>query len=50
MSKLTRLLRTLARDWTDGLRAARDVLMWGQAYPRTVSPRTLQRMRRHPDE
>ena len=39
------MLRKLARDWLDGLRAGIDVLLWGQAYPRTVDLRTLQRLR-----
>jgi hypothetical protein len=38
-------LAKFARDWTDGLRAGRDVLLLGQAYPRTVSLRALQLMR-----
>lgn len=42
MSRLTQLVR----DWTDGLRAGLDVLLWGQAYPRTISLRTLQQMRK----
>ncbi|MEU2730102.1 hypothetical protein ABZ650_20535 [Streptomyces griseoviridis] len=39
-------LRKLARDWTDGFRAARDVLLWGHAYPRAISLQELRRMRR----
>ena len=46
MSRLTQLVR----DWTDGLRAGLDVLLWGQAYPRTVSVRALSRMKCRPDE
>jgi hypothetical protein len=42
---MTRTLRQFARDWMDGLRAGIDVLLWGQAYPRTVSLRTLKRMK-----
>lgn len=38
-------LARFARDWTDGLRAGLDVLLWGQAYPRTIDLRTLQRLR-----
>jgi hypothetical protein len=41
-------LARFARDWTDGLRAGLDVLLWGQAYPRTVDLRTLKRMKRRP--
>lgn len=40
-----RRLTELARDWRDGLRAGIDVLLWGQAYPRTVDLRTLKRMK-----
>lgn len=40
------VLRRLARDWMDGLRAGIDVLLWGQAYPRTIDPRTLKRLKR----
>lgn len=39
------VLRKLARDWMDGLRAGIDVLLWGQAYPRTIDLRTLKRLR-----
>jgi hypothetical protein len=39
-------LRKLTRDWVDGFRAGLDVLLWGQAYPRTTSLRTLQQMRK----
>ncbi|MDX3247186.1 hypothetical protein [Streptomyces sp. ME18-1-4] len=46
MSRLTRILRQLARDWTDGLRAGIDVLLWGHAYPRTIDLQTLKRLRR----
>jgi hypothetical protein len=45
MNRLTRAVRKFARDWTHGLLAARDVLYWGQAYPRSVDLRTLKRMR-----
>jgi hypothetical protein len=44
------MLRKLARDWMDGLRAGIDVLLWGQAYPRTISLGQLRRMKRRPDE
>ncbi|MFF7949121.1 hypothetical protein [Streptomyces griseorubiginosus] len=37
-------LAKFLRDWTDGLRAGRDVLLWGQAYPRTIDLRTLKRL------
>ena len=40
------MLRRLARDWMDGLRAGIDVLLWGRAYPRTIDLRTLKRLRR----
>lgn len=46
MSRLAQLLRKLARDWADGLRAGIDVLLWGHAYPRTVDLRTLEQLRR----
>ena len=50
MSKLAQLARTFARDWTNGLLAARDVLRWGQAYPRRVSPDQMRRMKQRLDE
>ncbi|MFD4547261.1 hypothetical protein [Streptomyces sp. NPDC058466] len=45
MSRLAQFLRTLAGDWVDGFRAGIDVLLWGQAYPRTVDIRTLKRLK-----
>ena len=39
-------LRKVIRDFADGLRAGIDVLRWGQAYPRAVDLRTLERLKR----
>ena len=38
-------LRKTAHDVADGIRSAADVLLWGHAYPRTVSLRDLGRLR-----
>ena len=38
-------LTRFARDWTDGIRAGLDVLLWGQPYPRTVDLRALKRLK-----
>lgn len=43
---LVAFLRCCARDWMDGLHSARDILLWGQAYPRRVSLADLQRTSR----
>lgn len=32
---MTHRIRSIARDFLEGLRAGVDVLLWGQAYPRT---------------
>lgn len=48
MSWLPRLLRKLGRDWSDGLRAGIDTVLWGQAYQRTIDLRTLKRLKRQP--
>jgi len=32
---IPRCLRTYVQDFIEGLRAGIDVLLWGQAYPRT---------------
>jgi hypothetical protein len=45
VSRLAPILRKLARDWADGLRAGIDVLLLGQAYPRTIDLGKLKRLR-----
>ncbi|WP_281287682.1 hypothetical protein [Streptomyces griseofuscus] len=34
---MKRLVYRFWTDFTDGLRAGRDVLLWGQAYPKRIS-------------
>lgn len=46
MGELARWLRALPRSIADGFAAARDLLLRGHVYPRTVDMAALRRMRR----
>jgi len=46
MGELMQWLRALPRSIADGVEAARDLLLWGHVYPRTVDMAVLRRMKR----
>jgi hypothetical protein len=45
MDELVRWLRAFPRTITNGVAALRDLLLWGQVYPRAIDITTLRRMR-----
>lgn len=45
MAELVRWLRAFPRTVTSGVAAARDLLLWGHVYPRTISMETLRGMK-----
>lgn len=48
MNELVWWLRGLPRSIEDGCAALRDLLLWGQVYPRTLDMATLRRMKGRP--
>jgi len=46
MDTIVKWLRAQPRLIRDGLAGARDLLLWGRLYPRTIDLRTLGEMRR----